>query len=91
MALKVLQSSRIKTPWESLTNLHLLWDAAGGLYLDEWPRVPPVPRLVMACGRIFRGELTVRCGEALFVDRFPETMGFPTSMLVYGRIPSSYG
>lgn len=33
---------RIKTPWRSLTNLHLLWDAAGGLYLDEWPRVPSV-------------------------------------------------
>lgn len=33
---------RIKSPWKSLTNLHLLWDAAGGLYLDEWPRVPPV-------------------------------------------------
>ena len=28
---------RIHSNWSTLTNLHLLWDAAGGLYLDEWP------------------------------------------------------
>ncbi|CAJ1387309.1 unnamed protein product [Effrenium voratum] len=28
---------RIRTQWRELTNLHLLWDAAGGLYMAEWP------------------------------------------------------
>ncbi|CAE7548069.1 spl-1 [Symbiodinium sp. CCMP2456] len=28
---------RIQSNWSTLTNLHAFWDAAGGMYLDEWP------------------------------------------------------
>ncbi|CAK9010080.1 Sphingosine-1-phosphate lyase [Durusdinium trenchii] len=31
---------RIQSPWKELRSLHLFWDAAGGLFLDEWPLVP---------------------------------------------------
>jgi len=33
---------RIRTPWKEISNLHFLWDAAGGLYLTEWPLVQEV-------------------------------------------------
>lgn len=34
---------RIRSPWKEISNLHFLWDAAGGLYLTEWPLVQEEP------------------------------------------------
>eukprot|EP00298_Acanthocystis_sp_HF-20_P003321 c13686_g1_i2.p1 GENE.c13686_g1_i2~~c13686_g1_i2.p1 ORF type:complete len:395 (+),score=100.15 c13686_g1_i2:41-1186(+) len=28
---------KLHTPWNSITNLHSLWDAAGAMYFDGWP------------------------------------------------------
>lgn len=43
VSILVIFGCRIRTPWKEISNLHFLWDAAGGLYLTEWPLVQEEP------------------------------------------------
>ena len=73
MAAESLRSSlrRIKTPWPELTSLHLLWDAAGGIFLKEWPLVEEA--WLNSCESLAFFEAELRRNASQIMEEWPRS------------------